>query len=133
MDRKTIKNKQEYNMSQKIFFENINTLLWLHVILGWEKFCNKYMVSIIKQKRQNSTKGRVGFSWNNCRDFHPCNPFFFFEFSDKMSNFFFNEIACKKFSKFFSMNSEVKNFEFFFNEFNSKKLKKISKIFNSQF
>ena len=45
----------------------------------------------------------------------PCNPFFFvakifFEFSEKMSNFFFNEIDCKKLSKFFSMNSAVKNF-----------------------
>ena len=50
----------------------------------------------------------------------PCDPFcfcgknFFFEFSEKMSNFFFNEIDCKKFSKFFSMNSAVKNLDFFF-------------------
>ena len=54
-------------------------------------------------------------------EFSPLWPLFFvtknvfFEFSEKMSNFFFNEIDCKKFSKFFSMNSAVKNFEFFFN------------------
>ena len=47
----------------------------------------------------------------------PCEPFFFFVAKMFFSNFpkkcwivFFNEIDCKKFSKFFSMNSTVKNF-----------------------
>ena len=111
---------------------------------------------------QTQRKVPVGFSWKNCPP-PPCAPLFFcdknvfFEFSEKMSNFFFNEIDCKKFSKCISMNSAVKHFELFFNSLkvtiksfrnflllNSLKknfenflllnsLKKISKIFYSQF
>ena len=76
--------------------------------------------------------------WQNC----------FFRIFRKNVKFFFNEIDCKKFSKCFSMNSAVKNFEFFFNSLkltikNFRKkirnflllnsLKKIWKIFHSQF
>ena len=43
-----------------------------------------------------------------------------------MSNFVFIEIDCKKFSKFFSMNSAVKNFrKFFTGEFIEKNFENI--------
>ena len=38
---------------------------------------------------------------------------FFFEFSEKISKFFFNEIDCEKCSKLFSMKLTVKNFRKF--------------------
>ena len=54
------------------------------------------------------------FSWKNCPEFSPffCGKILFFEFSEKMSNIFFNEIDCKNFSKLFC------------NEFSSKKFSK---------
>ena len=91
--------------------------LFMHALTWVEKLKKKLFFPL----HQNQTKGHVGFSWKNCWGFPPVTPFlfcgkiFFSEFSEKMSNFFFNEIDCKKFSKFFSMNSAVKNFEFFFN------------------
>ena len=41
------------------------------------------------KKHRNPTKGHVGFSWKNCWD-SPLAKNCFFEFSEKVSNFFFN-------------------------------------------
>ena len=46
---------------------------------------------------------------------------FFFEFSEKMSNCFFNEIDCKKYSKFFTAEFIEKNLENFCQSISLKK------------
>ena len=87
--------------------------IWQHGSLCLFCFLNPSHTSKLNRKVVSDFPGKIVgistlppfFLWQKC---------FFFEFSEKMSNYFFNKIDCKKFSKFFSMNSAVKKFRNFF-------------------
>ena len=91
-------------------------------VLHYTLFCTTLWVLIC----QNPMKGDVGFSWKIV-EFPSLDPFFFvaknvfFEFSEKMSNFFSMKLTVKNFQNFFQWIQQWKIFEIFFNEFSSKK------------
>ena len=85
------------------------------MLFSYDYYCYTFILGAIQNKCQNPMKGGVRFYWKKCGISPPRHRFFFqaktffFGFSEKFSKFFFNEIDCKKFSNFFTVNFIEKN------------------------